>query len=555
MTPQPPGPLEQGEILQDLAGRLVAVVPQGWQQLTYLARVIGAHRSDMLAVQEADGQVRQLEVPDGVDDLVDALKRSGFQEGGGTWLSVILSVHHSHQFNVEYNHDTEPDLPPGTSPLVYAQELERFPRSHDRIPGWLGARLEQARELEPERIREEFGAALVRACEREGLRADFLPPTHLRVFDSGGTVLMEADMRDTFDQAAIATDEQRTDLAAHFADFMARAAREREQAAGGSSADASSAGTRNADPALAADPAGVPSPADPDDTVASSLAAAFAEAGVSAAFQGADTLVVTLPDGNHASADISGLRAALNGATPEQIAHNTAQFARTSVEQLSQATGQGGGDTDGRLRARLYPASAFPEGVLDSLLTREIAPGLWQTVVVDASDSLRPLPRQVHERSGRPDGEVFAEAVAASVAETVEVSEHEVNGARIVHIGGQHPYVAAHAHALDRYLGDLPHGALVAFPVPEVLLAHPLGQGHPIAAMDHMQQIAERFTADGDKPVSAQLYWWHPGSRSREQGTPPDLRPVGARIDHENRSVSLLTSDEEFGPMLNSLAG
>lgn len=554
MTPQPPGPLEQGELLQDLARRLVAVVPEGWQQLTYLARVIGAHRSGMLAVQEADGQVRQLEVPDGVDDLVDALKRSGFQEGGGTWLSVILSVHHSYQFNVEYNHDVEPDLPPGTSPLVYAQELERFPRSRDQVPDWLGARLEQARELEPERMRDEFGAALVRACEREGLRAEHLPPTGLRVSDSEGAVLMDADLRDTFDQAVIATYEQRSDLAAHFAGFMARAAREREQTAGAPSAgapsgDAPSGGARSADPV-----GGAPSPADPDDTVAASLAAAFAEAGVSAAFQGADTLVVTLPDGNHASADISGLRAALSEATPEQIAHNAAQFARTSVEQLGQATRQGG-EPSGQLRARLYPVSAFPEGVLDSLLAREIAPGLWQTVVVDSPESLRPLPRQVHERSGRPDGEVFAEAVAASVAETVEVSEHEVNGAHIVHIGGQHPYVAAHVHALGRYLGDLPHGALVAFPVPEVLLAHPLGQGHPIAAMDHMQQLAERFTADGDKPVSAQLYWWHPGSRSREQGTPPDLRPVGARIDHENRSVSLLTSDEEFGPMLNSLTG
>ncbi|QUX31155.1 hypothetical protein KGD83_12060 [Nocardiopsis akebiae] len=549
MTPQPPGPLEQGDVLQDLAGRLVAVVPEGWQQLTYLARVIGAYRADMLAVQEADGRVRQLEVPGGVGGLVDTLKRSGFQEGAGTWLSMVLSVHHSHRFNVEYNHDTEPDLPPGTSPLVYDQELERFPRAHDRIPDWLGARLEQARELEPERTREEFGAALVRACEREGLRAVFLPPTRLRVFDFGGAVLMEADMGDTFDQAVIAAEEQRTDLAARFADFMAGAAREREQGADGSSAESPSTGTGDAEPT------GAPSAPDPEDTVAVSLAAAFAAAGVGAAFQGADTLVVTLTDGNHASADISGLRSALSGATPEQIAHNTAQFARTSVEQLSQATGQGGGDTDGRLRVRLYPASAFPEGALESLLAREVAPGLWQTVVVDAADSLRPLPRQVHERSGRPDGEVFAEAVAASVAETVEVSERELDGAHIVHIGGRHPYAAAHAHALDRYLGDLPHGALVAFPVPEVLLAHPLGQGHPIAALDHMQQIAERFTADGDKPVSAQLYWWHPGSGSREQGTPPDLRPVGARIDHENRSVELLTSDEEFGPMLDSLVG
>jgi hypothetical protein len=122
-----------------------------------------------------------------------------------------------------------------------------------------------------------------------------------------------------------------------------------------------------------------------------------------------------------------------------------------------------------------------------------------------------------------------------------------------VHIGGRHPYVAAQAHVLDRHLGDLPHGALVALPVPEVLIAHPLGQGNPVAAMDDMRQIAERFTADGDKLISSQLYWWHPDSRSRERGTPPDLRAVGATIDHEAGSVSPDTSDEEFGSLLKSL--
>lgn len=531
MDPRPLGPLEQGELLQDLARTLVAVVPQGWQQLTYLVRVIGAHRSGVFAVQEADGQVRQMEVPDGVQDTVDALKRSGFQEGKGTWLSMIISVHHSNQFNTEYNHDTEPDLPTGVSPLAYAQELERFPRDHDLVPDWLRVRLQQAQQLRPDQLAAEFGTALVQACAREGLRAEYVPPTSLRVFAPDGMSLMDGDLKDTFDQAVISPVEQREGLAAHFAEYMARAAREREQALGAH-------------------------PADPGDTVAGALVAAFAEAGAQVSFQDADTLVVPLPDGNQASTDISGFRSALDGATPEQVARNAAGFARAAIDQLGRAAQQGTSSEvpAGQLRARLYPASAFPQGVLDSLLAREVAPGLWQTVVVDAPESLRPLSRKVHERSGRPDGLVFTEAVAGSVEETVEVSEHELNGARIVHIGGQHPYVAAHAHALDRYLGELPHGALVAFPVPEVLIAHPLGQGHPIAAMDNMQQIAERFVTDGDKPISAQLYWWHPGSRSREQGTPPDLRAVGVRIDHENRSVSLDTSDEEFGPLLDSLS-
>ncbi|WP_017584250.1 hypothetical protein [Nocardiopsis valliformis] len=37
-------------------------------------------------------------------------------------------------------------------------------------------------------------------------------------------------------------------------------------------------------------------------------------------------------------------------------------------------------------------------------------------------------------------------------------------------------------------------------------------------------------------------------------GEPLDLRPVEITMDHENRSVSLHTGDEEFAALLNSLS-
>ncbi|MEE2038797.1 hypothetical protein Q8791_16355 [Nocardiopsis sp. CT-R113] len=541
MNPSTPGPLEQGPLLQDLAGRLVSAAPEGWQQLTYLTRVIGAHTDETLAVQGADGQVRQLEVPDGVGEAVGGLKRTGFQEGKGTWLSMIVSVYHTHQFNVEYNHDTEPELAPGTSPLVYAQELERYPRDEDAIPDWLRARLVEAADLPTGQITAEFGAALVEACADEGLSAEYLPPTSLRVSLPGGEPLLDNDLKETFDQAAVLPDEQRPGFAAHFAAYMARAARERGAPDGTSAADSGEG-----------------------DAVADALLAAFREQGVQVSFEGADTLVMPLPDGNQASTDISGFRSTLAGAAPDQVAHHAAGFARAAVDQLGRVTRQGAdadegaaGDTGagqaGQLRVRLYPATAFPEGVLEELVAREIAPGLWQTVVVDSPESLQPLSRKVHEGTGRPDDEVFAEAVAGALEEPVEVSEHDLDGTKLVHIGGQHPYVAAQAHTLGQHLGEAPHGALVAFPVPEVLIAHPIGQGHPLAAMEHLQEIAERFTADSTKPLSAQLYWWHPDSRARGPEGVPDLRAVGVEVDHESKSVSLYTSDEEFGPLLDSL--
>lgn len=527
MDPRPPGPLEQNELVQSIAQSLVPAAPQGWRQLTYLARMIGPLSAQTLAVQEADGQVRHLQVPEGVADRAAELKKACFQQGRGTWISMALSVHHTQRFSVDYDYDTEPELPHEPSPLVYARELERFPREEDLIPDWWRARLQEADLPHHRSTEEDFAAALVQACAREGFSAEYLPPHGLRMSFPGGAGHMDSDLSSTFDQALAMPAEQRPGFAAHFAGFMARTARER-----GLFAQAG--------------------PADPGDTVASALASAFAESGVQVSFQGANTLVVPLPDGNRASADISGFRTALEGADPERAAQEAAAFARASLDQLARAARQQTASAD-RLRVRLYPAEAFPEGVVETLLAREVAPGLWQAAVIDGPESLQPVRREAHERSGRSEQEVFAQAVAGAVAEPVEVSGHEVNGARIVHVGGPHPYAAAQAHVLDRHLGEAPHGALVAFPVPQVLIAHPLGQGHPIAAMESMQETARRFAADSTTPLSTQLYWWHPGSRSRGPGEPVDLRPVGVEVDHETKNIALRTSDQEFGPLLRSL--
>jgi hypothetical protein len=537
MDPQTPGPLDQGELIQQLGQALVSAAPEGWQQLTYLARVIGALTDDMLAVQGADGQVGQVPVPDAARDAAAALKQRCYQEGKGTWLSMVVSVHHTGQLNMDYNYDTEPELTREPSPLVYAQELSRYPRAQEIVPDWLRAKLDQARALDTGAMLRAVGASLVAACSREGLVAEHRPPTGLRVALPDGTVLLDTDMRGTFDQAIILPEDERERLAAHFAGYVVRTARERG-------------------PAPSA-PAGQPTPGsrvDPSDAVATALVAAFREHGAEVSFQGADTLVMPMPDGNTASTDIGSFRAALDGAAPEQIAQHAAGFARSAVDQLAKAARQGSESAD-ELRVRLYPESAFPQGVLETLLSREIAPGLWQTVVVDSPESLQPLSRRAHESTGRSDDEVFAAAVASSLTEPVEVSEHEISGTRLVHIGGQHPYVAATVHDLDRHLGQAPHGALVALPVPEVVIAHPLGQAHPIAAMENLREIAQRFAADADKPISTQLYWWHPSSRTRGQGAPVDLRPVGVEVDHEAGSVTLQTSDQEFGPLLNSLMG
>ena len=189
----------------------------------------------------------------------------------------------------------------------------------------------------------------------------------------------------------------------------------------------------------------------------------------------------------------------------------------------------------------------------DTLLYRDFAAGLRETVVIDAPDSVQPLNRSALGPMGLSEEQAFAQAVAASVAEEVEASEVDLDGVTVVHIGGAQPYTASQAHVLSRFLGEAPHGALVAFPVREVVLAHPLGKGHPIMAMERLQELAGRFVADAKRPISAQLFWWHPSSAGRAEADVPDLRPVGVEVDHEERSVSLHTFDDEFRPLLNRL--
>lgn len=528
-----PGPMEQMQHVEELAGAMVGAAPEGWKQLTYVASRVGAHAHDLLVFRAADETVYRLPVPDGVYAPVEKLKQGhyGPDKDAGTWLSMTVSVHDTMKFNADYNYDSLPDPELGTSPLAYRQEMERFPRTEEHIPEWMKRKLEEAHDIDLGPIVADFGQELVRAIEAQGVGAEYLPPTGLRLHLPGVSQPWETDLKDTFDRAALHEPQVRGELAGRFAALVASQVNESGQQ-----------GPPAQDP---------PS----DDAVGGALVAAFAALGAQVSFQDQNTLVMPMPDGNQASTDIGEFRSALKNATPAQIEEHAAGFARTAMEQLADASGQpaaaAGGS--GRLRVRLYPEHAFPEEAWAQLVRRAFAPGLWQVAVMDSPDSLQPLTWKALEGAGRPLEEVFAEAVGGTLQESVDVSRSEVLGTQVVHIGGGHPYTAGQAHALARHLGQAPHGALVIFPVPEVLIAHPLGQGDPVSAMQNLQELAQRFAADADKPISTQLFWWHPRSTALGQGELPDLRPVGLEVDRDSGRATLRTSDEEFGPLLNSL--
>ncbi|WP_150238051.1 hypothetical protein [Nocardiopsis quinghaiensis] len=371
----------------------------------------------------------------------------------------------------------------------------------------------------------DFVALLVEAYHRAGIRAERLSATGVRV-PLPGAGSFDTDYGEAAERARSHPVEQYPRMADEAVRATTRMFRERGV------------------------PLGTHYPPRSDDHGRGALVAVLERMGIGARFESPQVLSLSLPGGDRATTDVSAYLAKVGNASVDGALDEAGRFAQAVSQQISRSREQDSAPAES-LRVRLYPDSAFPEGVIDKLVARELAPGLWQTVAVDHPDSVQPLSRHAHERSGRSTGEAFAEAVAHAVAEPVETSEHEIDGVRIVHVGGQHPYVSAQAHVLGRHLGEAPHGALVAFPVPQAVLAHPLGQGNPIAAMERLRALAERFVADTDKPVSSQLYWWRPGPGAETDV--PRLSAVAVETDHEARTVSLYTGDQEFGPLLDTL--
>ncbi|WP_067481279.1 hypothetical protein [Actinomadura hibisca] len=207
-----------------------------------------------------------------------------------------------------------------------------------------------------------------------------------------------------------------------------------------------------------------------------------------------------------------------------------------------------------RLRVRLYPEDALTGDMAAALVTRRLAPGLLETVVVDYPDAVMTLNRS--DTGGLPPEQVFGAAVAASVGrEEHYVQTDDFQNVPIMHVGGTHRYVSAHVHVLRRHVdpATAPYGALVALPVPEYVVVHVIGRAtHLFWAMETMQDLAARHHEAGEKAITPQLYWWRPGAYEQlpeehalSSGMSPDLRPVGIDVDHEAQSVAARTAETD----------
>jgi hypothetical protein len=295
-----------------------------------------------------------------------------------------------------------------------------------------------------------------------------------------------------------------------------------------------------------------------DDHAGRALVEEFHRAGYPAVLMSPTQILLQLPDGTQAQSAIDTFRASTRQVAPEESRRYAERYVTQALPAL-QRTAQGQApEAEGELaalRLRVYPESMITPDVRGSVVTRPFAEGLWETVVVDYPDSCQPLP------SGNLDQDdpevyrrLFAAAAANSLNETHEVSSVDHEGIAIVHIGADHLYVASHVHGLDHHLSDRLRpgwGALVCFPVPQALLAHPLGSGHPLIALDFLQEVAAHFTEDAERPLSDAVFWWRPPAETGESlGGAPTLPRVSVRMEDEK---AVLTAEQDFIEVVRSV--
>jgi hypothetical protein len=305
-------------------------------------------------------------------------------------------------------------------------------------------------------------------------------------------------------------------------------------------------------------------PANSDDI----LIQAFAAEGFAVSFVGPTTLSVSLPDVSDFKVDIgewyTGVQQVPPAILPELAAEFAASFGRGFRRSSQRAAALDAVYADiekmlaeETLRVRIYPEDALaqPPDLRDSLVTRALTPGLVEAVVIDKPDSIVSLPRTA--LGGKTVHQVMGAALHASLTrEPIYAHTEDVFGVPFTYIGETQRYVGSHIHVLSRYVGPAPYGALVSFPLPEYLLVHEIGTVHLIHAMEVMQEVTDGLFKQGERGISAQLYWWQPGSyeQASEQerlasGEVPDLRPVGVEVDREEKSITPLTADA--GDLMN----
>jgi hypothetical protein len=135
---------KEREMVNGAVRALRMAAPHGWERLGFEFRATVGIDSASLEVVDETGETRAAMPPGQAIGRMDELRRVMYRRGKGAWFTARLDIERSGRFSAEFDYDTEPEFTPPLTASAFAQDLERFPRTGEHIPGWLRAKLGEA---------------------------------------------------------------------------------------------------------------------------------------------------------------------------------------------------------------------------------------------------------------------------------------------------------------------------------------------------------------------------------------------------------------------------
>lgn len=136
-------PPEQEEVVQEVAGVMLASAPPGWQKLELIYRsTVAVDAAEILAT--TTGEPERIPVPMKVSSRMSSLREGMYEQDRGSWFTARLVLEPPGKYQIEYDYDGEPTYVPPLTPGAYALDFQHYPRSEEHTPDWLREKLAEA---------------------------------------------------------------------------------------------------------------------------------------------------------------------------------------------------------------------------------------------------------------------------------------------------------------------------------------------------------------------------------------------------------------------------
>ncbi|WP_167051959.1 hypothetical protein [Salinibacterium sp. ZJ77] len=136
-----PGFIAQSTITDAIARVMIDAAPEGWRSLEFTIAKLAPVSHYQFWAETAAGRESRYPLDEPVV-WAGQLRQLMYQEGHGTWNTMVLRVTAPSQVTTEFDYDAEPRWFDDTiDTIAYVTDQHRYPRDIEKQPEWLRSKL------------------------------------------------------------------------------------------------------------------------------------------------------------------------------------------------------------------------------------------------------------------------------------------------------------------------------------------------------------------------------------------------------------------------------